>query len=250
MTLYANIYSTILRSYKKGSSTHVQDDCWVPEAVPFDYSTHTPIHQLMAIIYDLPYVIRKFILDFTRIQNPISINSTLETARIKLLEDHRFIPLPKGLYPKLVACGMKKTRSDCADFNYICSLLDNIYDNPILCSLLSYVIRAERTRYPEQFIEAGRATINKELAATQLPNIPIQLDYRALFSDGEPFPVHMEKDFVPFRTIHLWRAHLSPITKRFSNSHHLIFPHFNAKKTISHPSQNRSTTSTRYPILV
>jgi hypothetical protein len=164
-----------------------------------EFSTHTPIHQLLSTIFYLPYDIRKFLLDFARIQNPIKINKTLLQAYVKLSEEYRLIDIPPGLYSKLKSCGMPDEGTRLS-LDYIVQLTDNIYDNPILCSLLSYFVRAERTAYPDEFVAAGRKVIDKELAATQLPNRPQQLDYTCLYTNLAN-PIHEESAKVPKRTI-------------------------------------------------
>lgn len=112
------------------------------------------------------------------------------------------------------------------EVDYIVDLTQHVYDNPILCSLLSYFVRAERTMYPEEFISAGIETINKEIVATQGPNVPQQLDYTSLFTDEECIPIHSSTGLVPNNTIRTWKKNLTAMIHHFKNSSTpLILPH-------------------------
>jgi len=50
-------------------------------------------------------------------------------------------------------------------FREIAALFENVYDNFLLTSTLSYYVRAEYTAHPDQFLVENRAIIAKELAA-------------------------------------------------------------------------------------
>lgn len=123
-------------------------------------------------------------------------------------------------------------------YSYVVTLADHVSENPLLCALLAYFVRAERTVLPEEFILEGQKAIEKEIAATQLPNKTMQLDYRSLFSDTRPVPIHKELELVPNKTIRYWNGHLANVKYRLSQENRLIFPHFNAKKTVSYPTQS------------
>jgi len=242
-TLYGHIYAAFLAARQGKLDEATITSLWEDN---YDYSTHTPIHQLLAVIYYLPYDIRKFLLDFARIQSPVSLNNALGSAYIKLSAEYRNIHIPEGLLTKLKACGFKKEKKF-LNLEYIISLTDHIYDNPLLCSMLSYFVRAERTAYPDTFVEAGRRVIDKELAATQLPNRDQQLDYTCLFTE-DLTPIHKELGLVPERTIYLWKTHITTITHKYSSSYHILFPHYNTRKTVSYPTQTAlSTEQFGYP---
>jgi hypothetical protein len=231
-TLYGFIYTAFLAKLRGDLSDDIIERLWSDE---YDFSTHTPIHQLLSIIVHMTYDQRKFLLDFARIQSPVLINKTLSSTFSTLSDENRIINVPQGKLSKLKACGLRKDARS-IPMDYIISLLDTIWDNPLLCSLLSYFVRAERTEYPDSFILAGRKVIDKELAATQQPDRPQQLDYRCLYTEF-PIPIHEEIGLVPTRTIQLWQAGLEHMINEYSSPHFILFPHYNRRKTVSYPTQ-------------
>lgn len=183
----------------------------------------------------LPYDIRKFLLDFARIQSPVLLNRTLHQTYLQLTQEYVNLPIPQGKLSKLRSCGYDPKKKF-LKLSYIVSLLDNIYDNPFLCSILSYFVRAEKTEFPEQFLAAGRKVIDKELSATQLPNRPQALDYRCLFT-GDRIPIHEETSLVPTRTMGLWSRHIESLRHKYESDRLILFPHYNKRKTVSYPTQ-------------
>jgi len=80
--------------------------------------------------------------------------------------------------------------------DYIIGVTDNPYDNILLYSLLSYYVRAEENKHTDQFINANRETILRELNATQQLGRIRQLDYMLLCTD-HPSRIHTELDVIP-----------------------------------------------------
>jgi len=98
-------------------------------------------------------MLRKILLDLTRIQIPVHLSITLSANLQKLRPELLYLGIPRKKYLTLVQCG---------HLDYIISSVDKFHGNPILCRLLSYFARAERTRFPEENLLQGRKTVDKE----------------------------------------------------------------------------------------
>jgi len=203
-TLYGYIrlaFFSIERDLDRVSIEALRDD-------NLDFSTSTPIHSPLALIFYLDYDTRKFLLDFTRIQNPVSINKTLSATYANLLGTKSArVYVPTGR--KLNSCRLK---SDIRSFLWNTSLASRKISTTILFFVLSF-----RTLYARKgqfimtlFVETARKVIDKEIKATQLPNRPQQLDYRCLYADDR-VPLLAESEMVPKRTIHLWKSHIQTL---------------------------------------
>jgi len=67
--------------------------------------------------------------------------------------------------------------------DYYIQIFDEIYhDSPLLCSFLSYILRAERTEHIDAFRGQRETTLMKEILASQLPDLQQQGEYRSIFS--------------------------------------------------------------------
>jgi hypothetical protein len=120
--------------------------------------TFTPIRFLLSRTYYFPYQWRKLLLEACRVQQPILRNNYLSTLyqEVKDKESHTIITT-------------NSTSAYSLSLDKVVRQFDNIYDNPMLCCLLSYLVRAEATAYPDQFSELYSKGANKEISASQLP---------------------------------------------------------------------------------
>lgn len=205
-----------------------------------DLFVHTPLSLILASVYYLPYGVRKFLLDFCRVQVPVLTNEYLNQQYAALRLVSPVINVPQDLNRAYERSGQQSSHHSIIRLDFLIGLLSNIYDNPLQCSLLSYFVRAERTAFPDEFLLIGQETIQKEMKATQQPDRGQCLDYTSLFTDN-PSAIHSEVGLVPTRTIYLWKKHISSMRRLYNHETHLVFPHYNGRKTVSLPTQNEYT---------
>lgn len=201
------------------------------------FKSHTPFHELLSIIYFLPYSWRKLILDACRIQRPIFGNSELRRRALELKETSSSVPKPmsnrrrKHLKKSRIQLGESLEQYTMDPNEYLTSqgrgatimtlediddLLQNVYDNSVIMSLLSYFVRAEGTSRLDEFLAVNEQLIQKEVAASQLPNRLQELDYTYLFHEEETHrPVHKETDLLPSRV----RKYIQSFLSTFRASH-------------------------------
>jgi hypothetical protein len=199
---------------------------------------NSPLLLVIKTIPFMPYVLRKFLLDFSRIQQPVFTNIHLKkTLQVIRSGSGSTFYLPAGIRVPLFAnLGILENRK-LVSIDDITPLLQNIYDDPIGLSVLSYFVRAEATIFPEEFRKAGDETIAKEILASLEPNTQQALDYRGIFTD-EKVPVHIELNLFPERTSLLWKSQIRRICQYYTNERTILFPHYNGKKNVSYSTQN------------
>jgi len=197
----------------------------------------SPLYILISIIPYMPYKLRKFILDYSRIQSPISVNKHLSAGLQDLRSHcHSGFFLPEQIRKPLVLnCGLETDRHNFT-ISDLLPILDTLYDNPIGLSILSYFVRAETTIFPDEFITIGNETIGKEISASLRPNVQQTVDYRGIFTE-EKLPLHEGVSEYPVRTAQLWKTQLHRITTILSRSDYIIFPHYNKRKNVSYSTQ-------------
>jgi len=111
---------------------------WYPQLIP-------PLVILCQNLHTLDYKHRKFLLECTRVQKRIGSNQHLSREFSALLSSAYRIYLSPRTFQALIQQEFLP-RSYCVDYidsRKLCSLFDNLYDDPLGCSLLSYLTRAE-----------------------------------------------------------------------------------------------------------
>lgn len=209
------------------------------------WASRTALLSLLQTIPHLPYSIRKHLLDCTRIQASQHVNQTLYLSYSTILTSILSIPLPPRLVQDLQIQGVIKSETQSGSkilvtsvfTEHILQLFENFYDSPTACTILSYMVRAERTRYPEQFTSIGNQTLLKEITASQQTNLPQQLNYQALFTE-ERVPLHIETSLVPLRMAHTWKDHIHRMIEHMTDSKTILLPHYNAEKNVGHETQS------------
>lgn len=209
----------------------------------YDISPYfTPLRRLIKIIYHLPLGFRKLILDMCRIQQPIRQNTHLAESYTSLLDaEGRFF-----------AYSTTRDRSPNREMSYeaLIDILDNFYDNPFLCCMISYFVRSEATYFQSEFLAEKEKNMIKELSASQSIDRDQQLDYACLFTDDDLRPVHMElAPAVPYRTISIWNDRLSEIHSSSPGCAPgtLLWPFYNGRKNVSYATQQRLCEAMRLP---
>jgi hypothetical protein len=189
--------------------------------------TFTPIRFLLSRTYYFPYQWRKLLLEACRVQQPILRNNYLSTLyqEVKDKESHTIITTDS-------------TSAYSLSLNKVVRQFDNIYDNPMLCCLLSYFVRAEATAYPDQFFELYSKGANKEISASQLPMREQQLDYSCLTTDDVGTGIHHEVESFPYRTVALFKSHIKKSTFHFTSPGYVLFPYYNKRKNIGYATQS------------
>jgi len=166
---------------------------------------HSPLFLLLGAMYYLPYLARKHLLDCCRIQRSQFTNSTLQSSYDVVISKFPITRLPKnlistfrqqGIYPD-VHFVHKSITAVSISTSKILDLYENLYDNVLACSILSYFTRAEATSFPEQFISTLEDQKIKEYQTSQAFDKDQQLDYRCL--DGQDTSMHLEIGKVPIR---------------------------------------------------
>jgi hypothetical protein len=204
------------------------------------WSFSTPLLILLSIVPFMNYAMRKHLLNCTRIQSSQLHNDTLRPVYEDIVSNTLYIQVdPKtitwlqrvGIIPSSI--GLVNT----LDASIVLGLFENFYDSPTACTILSYFVRAERTVYPHEFIQVGVDSIEKELDASQLPDLPQCLTYRGLFTDAAE-AIHEGHDLIPSVTTALWKHHLSNIKSHLSKDSTIILPHYNKRKNVSYETQS------------
>jgi len=207
----------------------------------------SPLFILLNTISYMPFKLRKFLLDFSRNQNPVQTNKHLQKG-LKELRDSstNVFTIPPKIHRQLMAnTGGQVQRLTYISVDDLIPILDTLHDNPIGLSLLSYFVRAERTLFPDEFRQVGEETIRKELQAGIHPNVDIQLDYRGIFTDDK-IPIHKELEPFPERVAFLWKTQIRRITSIYAKDTFLLFPTYNGKKNISYSTQRNIETFLNY----
>jgi len=133
-------------------------------------SNESPLLIIIDNIYYFPMDWRKLMLDFCRIQVPVFQNAHLSASFYAISRPEIDIVLRSGDVLQL----------ELASF---CSLLEDIAFCPILCSLLSYFVRAEQTHWTEEFLSQKGKSLDKEVgAALEYRTFNQILDYSAIFT--------------------------------------------------------------------
>jgi hypothetical protein len=138
------------------------------------FSSPTPFFQLLSIIYFLPYIWRKLVLDACRIQRPLFGNSELRRRAIEVKGQSVDVPKPmsnrnrkryKKSHIRLGEAEEQYTNDPNEYFQRygtttltledIDDLMQNVYDNSVIISLLSYFVRAEETSRVDEFLDVN-----------------------------------------------------------------------------------------------
>lgn len=184
----------------------------------------SPIMVMISWVYHLPIQHRKALLDACRIQAPIWKNSTLSISFAQLEPVFIFPEHSSGegvviIYP-----------------SHLASYFENIWPFPLLCSLLSYFVRAEGTIHKEQFLEEKAKSLDKELAAAlHYESIPQRLDYSGLFGVTQTHLHPQLPGRIGWRLTQLFQSGVQHIAQRFSSiSTRPLFPSYNSRKNVSY----------------
>jgi hypothetical protein len=186
----------------------------------------SPFEELLSYVEYMPFKVRKFLLDACRIQRSCYVNSTLLSSLNTLLLSRDATFFAPHATEKTI------------HVDQIATLFDHLYDNPVLCSVLSYFVRAETTRYRQEFLLLKEESITKEISASIDPPRPQQLSY-SIFLDGEERPVHnvAQDAAIAWKTVRTLKKNVSQIIHRFTHSTHIFFPQYNGKKSVSYETQ-------------
>jgi hypothetical protein len=95
----------------------------------------------------------------------------------------------------------------------VLSLWENLYDNTLACTVLSYFMRAEQTYKPDEFLATLEEQKIKEYNASSALDQPQRLDYRILFGI-EAVGIHSEVNELPVRTAQLFQYRLRELLSR------------------------------------
>lgn len=188
-------------------------------------STHSPILIILSWIEFLPIAHRKAILDTCRIQAPILSNQTLREAY--------------AILPPITATSRDDFGNPVAiqlTVQEMIHLVDAITPFPILCCVLSYLTRAERTVHMEEFEREKTVSLEKEVLAALQPDVRDQvLDYRhVLFGVGRA-NAHPQLIDGSVRLRALYERGLRQISQYFSSlSTPPLLPRYNARKNVSY----------------
>jgi len=163
-TQEARIQST-LRGYSFEKST---GRLWVPQrssshsiyprspiSRPYDILSLPPLVILCQNLHTLDYKHRNSLLECARAQKRIGSNQHLSREFSTLLSSAYRIYLSPRTFQALIQQEFLP-RSYCVGYivsRKFCSLFDNLYDDPLGCSLLSYLTRVETTDHLETLSE-------------------------------------------------------------------------------------------------
>jgi hypothetical protein len=183
----------------------------------------SPIMVMISWIYHLPIKHRKALLDAARIQASVHINTTLSATFASLT--------PVSVYPR----GYSDDGIIILYPSTIASLFENIWPFPILCSLLSYFVRAENTIHISEFLAEKDISLNKELqAALHFTTIDQALDYTGLFGVSSAHLHPQLTGDINWRLQTLFGAGVQQIVSSFSKSStRPILPAYNSRKNVS-----------------
>jgi len=203
------------------------------------WSFSTPLLILLSIVPFMNYAIRKHLLNCTRIQSSQHTNETLSTSYEQIISTTLYIQVSPQTIKRLYRTGLIPEQIglvNTLDASIVLDLFENFYDSPTACTILSYMVRAEKTVYPDQFLKVGAESIAKELDASQQPDLPQCLNYRGLFTEAAE-AIHEGHDLIPSVTTALWKSNLSAVKEHLSKDSTIILPHYNKQKNVSYETQ-------------
>jgi len=219
--------STVMRriSYATGSlaSALLRLSGRLPQFQDPFTSDLSPIMVMISWIYHLPIAHRKAMLDATRIQAPVWINTALTNSFTNLTPVTIYSDLPD--HPPIVLYA-----SDLARY------FDRIYPFPLLCSLLSYFVRAESTIHIQEFLEQKTVSLDKELSAALFyEDHGSILDYTGLYGQsGSHLHPQLPGRMNP-RLFHIWESGIRHIAQLFSSvGTPPLLPSYNSRKNVSY----------------
>lgn len=195
------------------------------------FDTLTPIRRAVSVIFYIPLSWRKLLLDACRIQRPILQNQHLSDSFHNIKIYGACVAIPRR--------GQSSTSERTVDFylSDLAQLFDHIYDNPFLCCILSYFVRAESTYFRSEFLSLLDESAIKEISASQQGDVTMQLNYRPLFTQDESEGIHLEIDRFPKKTVLMWQHHLASAIEHFSRRDVVLLPYFNPRKNIGYVTQ-------------
>jgi hypothetical protein len=153
-----------------GCSLHDYIKTYIRYAYGGDPSLFTSsLYLLLSTIQFLPYPARKHLLECTRIQSSQYINKTLSQLYSKCIRDCPYVESSTAVVHSFQVAGFiqwthqngKPLKTKMIRLKLVLDLFENFFDNAILCSLISYFVRAERTEHPTQFIGIGKDNLDK-----------------------------------------------------------------------------------------
>jgi hypothetical protein len=212
-----SLYRAVLTS-SKTSLSHI----W--------FENYTPIRRLLSTIYYYPYQWRKLLLEACRVQQPVRSNRHLT----KLYKDTK-----KGARAIQVRVQNRHRRYTWVTLTLrsVIDTFENIYDNPMLCALLSYFVRAEGAHNPTEFFDLFAIGSRKEILASQSGMREQQLDYSCLTTDDKGAGIHFEIAAFPYRTVALFKKHIKQSITHFTSPGFMLFPYYNGRKNIGYKTQ-------------
>lgn len=204
------------------------------------WSYQSPLLTLLVIIPYLHYDIRKHLLNCTRIQVSQTNNFTLSDSYNVLIEKYPYVVVPFKVVQQLHRLGLFPSiqgKVNTLWTSRVLSLYENFYDSPTACTILSYMVRAEQTVFPAEFLEIGTQGMDKEVKSSQQQDLPQELNYRGLFTEALE-SIHEGINVIPTQTFQLWKTHLATIKNHLSKSSTIILPHYNKRKNVSYETQD------------
>jgi hypothetical protein len=176
-------------------------------------------------IYHLPLQHRKAILDACRIQAPVWQNRTLAAIFGSL---SHVVIYPQGIdQDHLIVVLTSST---------LASWFNHIWPFPLLCSLLSYFVRAEGTAYVADFLHQKDLGLEKELQAALSYETDEQvLDYTGLLGVTRNHLHSQLPAEMGWRLPQLFQAGIRHISQMFSSTcTHPLLPAYNSRKNVSY----------------
>jgi hypothetical protein len=185
------------------------------------HSILSPIMTLISWIYYLPIVHRKALLDACRIQAPIWVNKTLSSTF--------------GALPNVTIHSTDGIESFYITSGDLAIQFDQIVHFPILCSLLSYFVRAEGTILRAEFLLEKEKGLDKELGAALYYETNEQvLDYTGLLGVTSRHLHPQLSGNVSWRLGALFAAGIRHICQSLSStSFRPLLPQYNSRKNVS-----------------
>lgn len=128
----------------------------------------SPLWHLIEIIHYLPYEWRKLLLNACRVQAPIDTNKYLSSGLSNILQTESVVLIPAPALSRFSPWKLAPHQGGYASVNVneVAQLFNNIYDQPMECSVLSFWCRAEIPSRYSEFLAVNREGILKEIKAS------------------------------------------------------------------------------------
>jgi hypothetical protein len=128
-------------------------------------------------------------------------------------------------------------------FEEVIEHLDYISTSPLFCSLISYVVRAERFQDKQVYEEQIDKIIRKELQAAMVEDRPQGLRYDGLFNPSVPLQDDGSRNGGEDSLLKAFQRGIKGLKRTFEKQDHIFIPHYSRKRNMGWETQQNLLNS-------